>query len=78
MIWDREEMKKQFESLPQEQRELLQRSADRVRIFAESQRLCITDLSTPIKGTEIRGSFNRNDVMEDVATVKVDRVDRSG
>eukprot|EP01127_Copromyxa_protea_P006414 TRINITY_DN1626_c0_g1_i1.p1 TRINITY_DN1626_c0_g1~~TRINITY_DN1626_c0_g1_i1.p1 ORF type:complete len:1471 (-),score=377.24 TRINITY_DN1626_c0_g1_i1:62-4474(-) len=50
LIWDRAEMEKQFLALPIEQQQLLQRSADRVRKFAESQRGCIKDLATPVQG----------------------------
>lgn len=44
-------MKAVYDSLPVDQQELLQRSAQRVRCFAQSQRDCIHDLSTPIEGT---------------------------
>jgi hypothetical protein len=46
----REEMRKQFFELPSEQQELLKRSAERVRKFAEAQRVCIKDLATPVQG----------------------------
>lgn len=50
IVLDKDEMKRQFLSLPEEQQLLLQRSADRVRKFASAQRDCIKDLFTPVQG----------------------------
>lgn len=46
----KDEMKKVFDSLPQQQQELLQRSVSRVKLFAQAQRDSIQDLKTPIEG----------------------------
>eukprot|EP01123_Difflugia_compressa_P003765 TRINITY_DN15071_c0_g1_i1.p1 TRINITY_DN15071_c0_g1~~TRINITY_DN15071_c0_g1_i1.p1 ORF type:complete len:1461 (+),score=305.36 TRINITY_DN15071_c0_g1_i1:570-4385(+) len=44
------ELKPYFDSLPLSQQQLLQRSAERVRLFAQAQRDSILDLHTPIEG----------------------------
>uniref|UniRef100_A0A6B2KWK4 Histidine biosynthesis trifunctional protein n=1 Tax=Arcella intermedia TaxID=1963864 RepID=A0A6B2KWK4_9EUKA len=46
----REDLKSAFDNLPKDQQELLERSAERVRKFAQSQRDTILDLYTPIEG----------------------------
>jgi histidinol dehydrogenase len=44
------ELKAAFDALPEDQQSLLQRSADRIRSFAEAQRASITEMETPVPG----------------------------
>jgi phosphoribosyl-ATP pyrophosphohydrolase/phosphoribosyl-AMP cyclohydrolase/histidinol dehydrogenase len=45
----REELKQHFDSLPKEHQETLLRTAERIRSFAQSQRDCLTDLTTTVE-----------------------------
>eukprot|EP01117_Protostelium_nocturnum_P010052 TRINITY_DN3584_c1_g1_i3.p1 TRINITY_DN3584_c1_g1~~TRINITY_DN3584_c1_g1_i3.p1 ORF type:complete len:1502 (-),score=554.93 TRINITY_DN3584_c1_g1_i3:1002-5507(-) len=49
-ILDKSQMEKVFLSLPQSQRETLERTAERIKKFAKAQRDCITELSLNIEG----------------------------
>jgi len=50
LIYRRSELDAARERLPSEHRELLERTADRIRRFAEAQRNCLTDLTFAIPG----------------------------
>jgi len=49
----REELKQHFDSLPKEHQETLLRTAERIRSFAQSQRDCLSDLTTTIEVRQI-------------------------
>eukprot|EP01116_Phalansterium_solitarium_P019845 TRINITY_DN5696_c0_g1_i1.p1 TRINITY_DN5696_c0_g1~~TRINITY_DN5696_c0_g1_i1.p1 ORF type:complete len:904 (+),score=412.83 TRINITY_DN5696_c0_g1_i1:4982-7693(+) len=46
----RDELKAVFDSLPIEQQQVLQRTAHRVRVFAQAQRDSVSDLVVPVEG----------------------------
>lgn len=50
LVLGREELRRAFEGLPREQRELLERTAERIRAFAQSQRACLSELDVAVPG----------------------------
>lgn len=50
LIHDRESLRFAFESIPGEQQRLLERTAERIRSFARSQRDCLCDMTVPVPG----------------------------
>lgn len=52
VLYSRAELDATLNRLPREQRELLRRTADRIRLFAQAQRACLSDLTLPIPGGE--------------------------
>jgi phosphoribosyl-ATP pyrophosphohydrolase/phosphoribosyl-AMP cyclohydrolase/histidinol dehydrogenase len=50
LVRRRPELVAALEALPEEQRALLQRTASRIRAFAQAQRACFKDLEVPIPG----------------------------
>lgn len=52
-----ESLAKARDRLPVDQRRLLERTADRIRAFAQAQRACLTDLALPIPGGRAGHTF---------------------
>lgn len=52
-----ESLAKARDRLPVDQRRLLERTADRIRAFAQAQRACLTDLALPIPGGHAGHTF---------------------
>ncbi len=50
VTWDAASLQQQLESLPRDQRDLLDRTARRIRAFAAAQRSCVSELTTNIPG----------------------------
>lgn len=50
LMLGREELRRAFEGLPREQRELLERTAERIRAFAEAQRACLREMDVAVPG----------------------------
>ena len=50
LVWTREDMRKAYESLRSEDRDLLQTTADRIRGFALAQRATLTNLDVAVPG----------------------------
>ncbi len=56
-IIDRPQLLHALNTLPPDQRALLERTADRIERFARAQRACLRDLTTPIPGGEAGHTF---------------------
>lgn len=49
-IVNSDELFQALQALPEEQRMVLERTAERIRAFAQAQRNCLTDLTVPVPG----------------------------
>ncbi len=52
LVLSRDDLKAAFDALPDADQALLQRTADRIRVFAEAQRSAVVDVAIPIPGGE--------------------------